>query len=90
MIDTVIFDLDGTLLNTLDDLKDSTNFALRNFGCPERSLEEVRCFVGNGVKNSLKGHFPEGQKTLILKIVCSCLRKIMHRICIIRLHLMTG
>lgn len=60
MIDTIIFDLDGTLLNTLDDLKDSTNFALRNFGCPERSLEEVRCFVGNGVKKLIERALPEG------------------------------
>ena len=46
----VIFDLDGTLLNTLQDLCNSTNAALRQFGYPERSLDEVRSFVGNGVK----------------------------------------
>lgn len=50
MIDTVIFDLDGTLLNTLDDLKDSVNYALRAYGLPERTLLEVRNFVGNGVE----------------------------------------
>ena len=49
MIDTVIFDLDGTLLNTLDDLTDSVNFALRQMGCPERTKEEVRMAVGNSV-----------------------------------------
>ena len=49
MIKFVIFDLDGTLLNTLVDLKESTNFALSQFGFPIRSLEEVRNFVGNGV-----------------------------------------
>ncbi len=47
---TVIFDLDGTLLDTLQDLADSTNYALRVNGLPERSLEEVRTFVGNGVR----------------------------------------
>ena len=47
--DTYIFDLDGTLLSTLEDLKNSCNFALSSFGLPERSLEEVRQFVGNGV-----------------------------------------
>lgn len=47
---TLLFDLDGTLLNTLEDLRDSTNFALRTYGYPERSLEEVRRFVGNGLK----------------------------------------
>lgn len=48
-IKTVIFDLDGTLLNTLDDLKDSVNATLSAYGFPERSLDEVRKFVGNGV-----------------------------------------
>ena len=73
MIDTVIFDLDGTLLNTLDDLKDSTNFALRNFGCPERSLEEVRCFVGNGVKKLIERAIPNGAENPDFE---NCLRKL--------------
>lgn len=46
----LIFDLDGTLLNTIADLHTSTNFALKKFGYPERSLEEVTAFVGNGLK----------------------------------------
>jgi phosphoglycolate phosphatase len=46
----VIFDLDGTLLNTLEDLCNSTNYALERFGYPARTLDEVRTFVGNGVK----------------------------------------
>jgi phosphoglycolate phosphatase len=46
----VIFDLDGTLLNTLEDLRNSTNYALDKFGYPKRTLDEVRTFVGNGVK----------------------------------------
>ena len=44
----ILFDLDGTLLDTLDDLKDAVNHALRTHSYPERTLEEVRCFVGNG------------------------------------------
>lgn len=60
MIDTVIFDLDGTLLNTLDDLKDSTNFALHKFGYPERTIEEVRRFVGNGVGKLIERAIPDG------------------------------
>ena len=51
---TVIFDLDGTLLNTLEDLADSTNFALESFGYPTRTYEEVRTFVGNGIKELIK------------------------------------
>lgn len=50
-IRAVIFDLDGTLLDTLQDLCGSTNAALRQYGYPERTVEEVRRFVGNGVKN---------------------------------------
>ena len=50
MIDTVLFDLDGTLTNTLADLKNSVNFALDKFGFPERNTDEIRSFVGNGVK----------------------------------------
>ena len=56
----VIFDLDGTLLNTLDDLTDATNAALRHFGCPERTKEEVRQFVGNGARNLLIKAAPAG------------------------------
>ena len=48
-IDTVIFDLDGTLLYTIEDLAASTNYALQQYGMPERTLEEVTAFVGNGV-----------------------------------------
>lgn len=50
MYETYIFDLDGTLLDTIQDLADSTNYALRQFGMKERSVEEVRGFVGNGVR----------------------------------------
>lgn len=50
MTDTIIFDLDGTLLNTLEDLADSVNYALCEYGLPERTLQEVRKFVGNGVE----------------------------------------
>ena len=50
MINTVIFDLDGTLLDTLGDLAASVNYALRSHGLPERSLTEVRQFLGNGIR----------------------------------------
>ena len=55
---TVIFDLDGTLLNTLDDLRDSTNFALSRFAYPERTLSEVRSFVGNGIGKLIERALP--------------------------------
>jgi phosphoglycolate phosphatase len=47
---TIIFDLDGTLLNTLEDLKDGVNYALDKLGQPARTLNEVREFIGNGVE----------------------------------------
>ncbi|MBQ4311703.1 MAG: HAD hydrolase-like protein, partial [Oscillospiraceae bacterium] len=45
----IIFDLDGTLLDTLDDLTASMNYALRTLSMPERTKDEVRGFVGNGL-----------------------------------------
>lgn len=50
----VIFDLDGTLLNTLDDLRDALNHTLAAFGRPPRTLDEVRRFVGNGIPNLIE------------------------------------
>lgn len=54
-----IFDLDGTLLNTLDDLADSTNHALISCGYPARTVDEVRMFVGNGVARLIHLAVPE-------------------------------
>lgn len=58
--DTYIFDLDGTLLNTLNDLAASTNYALSWAGMPQRSIDEVRRFVGNGVKKLMERAIPGG------------------------------
>lgn len=58
--DLVIFDLDGTILNTLEDLRDSLNYALDRMGFPERSLEEVRNFVGNGIRKLIERALPQG------------------------------
>ncbi len=57
---TVIFDLDGTLLDTLQDLADSTNYALGLNGLPARTTEEIRRFVGNGVGRLIRRAVPEG------------------------------
>ena len=54
----ILFDLDGTLLNTLEDLTDSVNYALAQYGCPPRSLEEVREFIGNGAKKLIERSLP--------------------------------
>ena len=55
----VIFDLDGTLLYTLEDLKNSVNFALKESGFSQRSLDEVRQFVGNGIENLMRKAVPD-------------------------------
>lgn len=65
MIDTVIFDLDGTLLNTLEDLTDSVNYALRLQGFPERTSEEVKNFVGNGVAKLIERAIPNGRENVL-------------------------
>lgn len=56
----VIFDLDGTLLNTLDDLAASVNYALDVNGFPQRTVSEVKAFVGNGIRNLIKRAVPDG------------------------------
>lgn len=60
MKNAAVFDMDGTILNTLDDLMDSTNFALKNNGLKERSLEEIRFFVGNGIQKLIERAVPQG------------------------------
>ena len=54
----IIWDLDGTLLDTLDDLMDATNHSLTVFGCPTRSKEEIRRFVGNGAELLIRRALP--------------------------------
>ena len=58
--DTYIFDLDGTLLDSITDLAISCNYALRINNMPERTIDEVRCFVGNGVKKLMERAIPNG------------------------------
>ena len=60
MYKLAIFDLDGTLLDTLGDLHASVNFALREFGFPERTIDEVRRFIGNGVVKLMERSTPDG------------------------------
>ncbi len=61
MTETIIlFDLDGTILNTLPDLKNAANHALETLGFPKRTEEEIRQFLGNGVGFLMKCSLPEG------------------------------
>ncbi len=58
--DTIIFDMDGTILDTLEDLQDAVNYALEKLGMPKRTLEEIRQFVGNGVRRLMELSVPDG------------------------------
>lgn len=63
----IIFDLDGTLTDTLEDLYLSVNHALRSCNLPERSLDEVRRFVGNGIRKLIERSVPEGTSIALLE-----------------------
>lgn len=60
-ISAIIWDLDGTLMDTLQDLADAVNHALDCFGMPQHDLEEIRQFVGNGVRRLMQLSVPEGE-----------------------------
>lgn len=63
MKNLVIFDLDGTLLNTIVDLANSTNYALDQMGFPTHEVSEYNFFVGNGIHKLFERALPEGEKT---------------------------
>lgn len=69
MYKLAIFDLDGTLLDTLEDLTDSVNYALNINNFPQRTIEEVREFLGNGIKNLIERAVPENTNAEIIEKV---------------------
>lgn len=71
----VVFDLDGTLLNTLEDLMNAVNFALDKYGYPVRTLEEIRKFVGNGVRKLMERAVPDGATNPKLEELLSAFRE---------------
>jgi len=75
MYKTYIFDLDGTLLSTLNDLAMSCNFALRTSGMPERTVEEIRQFVGNGVRKLMERAVPGGTANAMFDAAYSAFRR---------------
>ena len=71
-----IFDLDGTLLNTIRDLADSVNYALEKNGFPKRTLEEVTKFVGNGIRKLIVRAVPKGTDEHMTDVVRSEERRV--------------
>ena len=63
----ILFDLDGTLLDTLEDLRDATNHVLRQYGYPERSLDQIRRAVGNAAANQIRKSLPEGTDEAVVQ-----------------------
>ncbi len=63
MTKLIIFDLDGTLLDTREDIANACNYALRMCGCPERRPDEYNMLVGRGIMNLFRGALPENQRT---------------------------
>lgn len=62
-IDTIIFDMDGTLLNSLGDIADGVNYILKKYGYPPRTYDEIKSFVGNGAAKLMSKALPDGQQT---------------------------
>ena len=75
MYKTFIFDLDGTLLDTLQDLADSVNYALRQHGMPEHSIDDIRRFVGNGVRLLMERSVPDGAENPLFEVTFATFRQ---------------
>lgn len=69
MYKLVIFDMDGTILDTLEDLTDSMNVSLREYGLPERRIDEIRRFVGNGLHKLTERSVPDGTSDEVVENV---------------------
>lgn len=76
-----VFDLDGTLLNTLEDLADAVNYSLAQFGMPQRTIEEVRNYVGNGIRLLIERSVPNGTDLTVIDNVFECFKKYYQEHC---------
>lgn len=73
--DTIIFDLDGTLLDTIEDLADSVNFALASEGFSKHTLSEIQSFVGNGSAKLIERAVPDGTSEEIKEKTLACFKR---------------
>ena len=73
--DTYIFDLDGTLLDTLQDLATSVNYTLRQHDMPEHSIDDIRRFVGNGVRKLMERAVPDGAQNPLFESAFAMFRQ---------------
>lgn len=80
----ILFDLDGTLLDTLGDLTDATNYALNYYGYPGRTTEEIRHVVGNGAENQIRKSLPEDTPENRIRSVLSTYKIYYNEHCRIR------
>jgi len=78
-VSSIIFDLDGTLLNTLGGLADTTNAVMQQFNFPHHSLENYKIFVGNGLKKLIERSVPMGTSSMIIDQCCREFEKIYSR-----------
>lgn len=65
----ILFDLDGTLLNTLEDLTDGVNYALKQFDCPPQTPAQIRSYLGNGAKQLIALSLPENMQDQVDKVL---------------------
>lgn len=89
-IKTVLWDLDGTLLDTLEDLADGVNHALKAFGFPQRSVQEIRSFVGNGSRALIASCLALGQEDLQFEAVHTLFQSFYRQNCQIKTKAFAG
>ncbi|SNU08698.1 phosphoglycolate phosphatase [Lachnospiraceae bacterium] len=75
IINTIVFDMDGTVLNTIDDLTVSMNYVLDKFNMPGHTMEEYRMFFGNGIEFALRKSVPEDTPSDVIKEMISVFKE---------------
>ena len=84
MYNTVIFDLDGTLLNTIDDLADAVNYVQKKYGLEQHSVDLVRQHVGNGIRKLIIRSVPQGEENPKFQEMFDCFREYYQEHCQIK------